>query len=198
MNKTTRCVTQEEYEKIIEMLSTGYVDNNGVRHKPNPQLVYVLVCETNLGIRISDVLQLTLSNFKNIDGHCSINIVEKKTKKERKYTCPLEFYNFLLEYCIKNQIGPERRIFPITTRCVQKELKLICDTLNIEGIGSHSFRKKFAQGVWDKTGNILYVQKLLLHASPKTSMRYLGVQEKELEDILKNNVNIPLLKTGSD
>lgn len=192
MNKQTRLITQEEYELILKTLRNGY-EHNGVVRKPNEKLCMILICEANLGCRISDVLSLKLSSFQMLDNRCVINITEKKTGKERKFSCNIQFYNFLLEYCIRKGItNKNRKIFDIHERAVQKSLKQVCEYLQLEEIGSHSFRKFFATNVYTKSNfNIAYTQRVLMHSSPTTTLRYIGMEEKELERILQETVNIP-------
>jgi len=192
MNKETRAITQEEFELITKTIAEGYC-HNGVEHRPNLKIATILICEANLGCRISDILYLTLDSFEMIGNRCMIDIYEKKTGKRRKFSCNVQFYNFLLEYCMKNGIlSKKRRIFDIGERAIQKSLKEVCDYLKLEKIGSHSFRKFFATSIYYASNfNIAYVQRTLLHSSPQTTLRYIGMEESELERILQETVNVP-------
>lgn len=194
MNKETRVITQEEFELIINTIMEGY-ESNGVVHRPNPKLATILICEANVGCRISDILLLTLESFEMIGNRCIIDIHEKKTGKRRKFSCNVQFYNFLLEYCMKNGItNKKRRIFDIGERAIQKSLKEVADYLGLEKIGSHSFRKFYATAIYCASNyNIAYVQRILLHSSPQTTLRYIGMEESELERILQETVNIPVV-----
>jgi len=47
-------------------------------------------------------------------------------------------------------------------------------------IGTHTLRKTFAYHVFSATKNLTLVQKLLNHSSPATTLRYIGIEQEEL------------------
>ncbi|MEE0862897.1 MAG: tyrosine-type recombinase/integrase [Lachnospiraceae bacterium] len=147
--------------------------------------------EANLGIRISDILNLRLLDIVRDGDRYRLNIIEKKTKKIRSFTVPVEIYNYIKQYCIDNELKSTDRIFSITDRAVQKHLKATCDYLNYDGISTHSFRKFFATNVYnDNNYNIVLVQELLQHSSSETTQRYIGMSRREVEVALQKNVNL--------
>jgi len=197
MNKKTLALTKEQYTEIIETIRTGFLSS-----RPNNKIATALVLEANLGIRISDIVQTTDKNGNKRDGlklkdivkdggRYRLNIVEQKTQKERTFTVPTEIYNYIKQYCIDNEIKSTEPIFTVSERAVQKHLKLVCDYLGYEGIGTHSFRKFFATNIYkDNNYNILLVQELLQHSSPTITQRYIGISTKELETALQKNINL--------
>ena len=60
MNKKTRALTEEQYRKIITTINEGFVTAAGERVKPNSRIATALTLEANLGLRISDILHLTI------------------------------------------------------------------------------------------------------------------------------------------
>ena len=84
MNKTTRPIEDNEYDAIIETIRDGF-EYRGISHKPNPRIAMALQLERNLGLRISDVLRLTLDSFVRVGDKYRINIYEKKTGKYRDF-----------------------------------------------------------------------------------------------------------------
>lgn len=77
-NKRTRALTVEEYDQIIDTMRTGFA---GCR--PNDRIATALIIEANLGIRISDILKLKLSDIIKEGSRYRLNIIEQKTKKNR-------------------------------------------------------------------------------------------------------------------
>lgn len=147
--------------------------------------------EANLGLRISDIVKLRLCDIVKDGDRYRLNITEQKTQKKRVFTVPTEIYNYIKQYCIDNEIKSNEQIFKLTDRAVQKHLKLVCDYLEIEGIGTHSFRKFFATNVYkDNDYNIILVQELLQHSSPSITQRYIGISSKDIETALQNNINL--------
>lgn len=186
MNKKTLALTKEQYTEIINTMRTGFSD-----HRPNNKIATALVLEANLGLRISDIVQLRLNDIVKDGDRYRLDITEQKTGKKRVFTVPTEIYNYIKQYCIDNEIKSNEQIFKLTERAVQKHLKLVCDYLEYEGIGTHSFRKFFATNVYkDNDYNIILVQELLQHSSPTITQRYIGISSKDIEKALQNNINL--------
>lgn len=81
------------------------------------------------------------------------------------------------------------RIFPITTRAVQKYLQKVADYLGYEGIGTHSFRKFFASELYETNDHdIELVRELLQHSSTVTTQRYIKRSPKMVEDALRKHI----------
>ena len=147
MNKRTRAIDDETYKQIISTMQKGF-KYEGVQYKPNERIATVLQLEYNLGLRVGDILNLTMDSFMRDGNRYRLDIHEQKTGKYRNFTVPVEIYNFVRDYAYDNSINSKARLFPITERAVLKHLKVTCEYLKIEGIGSHSFRKAFATNVY--------------------------------------------------
>ena len=80
MNKKTVALTKEQFDDIITTMKDGFTG-----FRPNPRVATALVIEANLGIRISDVLQLKLKDIKKdyrkkniiVKGDIDINKIKK-------------------------------------------------------------------------------------------------------------------------
>lgn len=185
-NKKTLALTKEQYTEIIETMRSGFLNS-----RPNHKIATALVLEANLGLRISDIVQLRLKDIVKDGERYRLDITEQKTQKKRVFTVPKDIYNYIKQYCIDNEIKSSDVIFPLTERAVSKHLQHVCDYLGYEGIGTHSFRKFFATNVYqDNNYNILLVQELLQHSSPTITQRYIGISSKELEDALQKNIHL--------
>jgi len=186
MNKKTVALTQEQYKEIITTMRDG-----GTGFRGNERVATALVLEGNLGIRISDILNLHLLDIVKDGDRYRLDIVEQKTKKSRTFTVPLVIYQYLENYCLRNGIKPSDEIFPVTERQIQKQLKIVCDYLGYDKISTHSFRKFFATNIYLNNGNdIVLVQQLLQHSSPMVTQRYIGIENKRIEEAIQNNVNL--------
>lgn len=186
MNKSTVALTVEQYKEIIQTMKKGFSGCRG-----NNRIATALILEANLGLRISDILKLRLSDIVKDGERYRLSIVEQKTKKARTFTVPLALYQFIRCYCLDNNIPSDRIIFPVTARAVQKQLKLVCDYLDIQGIGTHSFRKFYATEIYKNNDyNIVLVQKLLQHSSAAVTQRYIGIQQQELEQAIENHLRL--------
>ena len=191
MNKKTVALTQEQYKEIIETIRNGFICADGHVVKSNNRIAVALVLEANLGIRISDILQLRLSAIIRDGDRYRLDIVEQKTKKKREFTVPMEIYIYIQNYALENNINPAAKLFDMTERTVQNHLQLVCDYLGYVNISTHSFRKFFAVSIYiNNNYNIEIVRVLLQHSSVAITQRYIGLQRKEIETALQNHVKL--------
>lgn len=191
MNKKTVALTEEQYREIISTIRNGFVCSDGHIVKPNNRIATALSLEANLGLRISDILQLRLSVIVRDGDRYRLDIVEQKTKKKREFTVPTDIYIYIQNYALENNINPAVKLFDISERAVTKHLKLVCDYLGYFGIGSHSFRKYFATSIYvNNHYDINLVRVLLQHSSTVTTQRYIGLQSKDIENALQNHIKL--------
>lgn len=185
-NKKTRALTDEQYAEVIKTINDGFL-----QHRPNRRIAAALTLEANLGMRISDILNLRLCDIIREGDRWHLDVTEQKSDKPRTFTVPDRIYDFIKSYCYDNGISRTDKIFPISERAVQKHLKLACDFLELEDIGTHSFRKNFATGVYlNNDYNLVLVQQLLQHSSPAITQRYIGIDSKQIQEALEKQVKI--------
>lgn len=190
MGKKTVALDQEQYKNIIETIKEGAIINNRVV-KGNGRIATVLMLQANLGMRIGDILNLKLENIIKNGDRYQLDIIESKTGKIRAFTVPGEIYNYIKIYCLENNIKPSARIFNISVRAIQIHLKLICDYLKIENVSTHSFRKFYATNIYkDSNYNIALVKELLQHSSTTTTLKYIGISSKEVEEVINRNIRL--------
>lgn len=186
MNKKTKALTTEQYKEIIHSMKAGFC---GCR--PNDRIATALVLEGNLGLRISDIVKLRPSSIVFDGGRYHLEVTEKKTGKRRVFTVPLVIAQYIENYCLRNHIGSNDLIFPITERAVQKQLAIVCDHLGYEGISTHSFRKWYATEIYTASGyDIALVQRLLQHSSAAVTQRYIGIEPQRIEEAIQNHAQL--------
>lgn len=182
----TRPLEREEYIKIIETMIEGgfeYPALNSRKEpvkrlfKPNTQIAMVLQLQASLGLRVGDVLNLKVSNFKN--GRLEIR--ERKTDKLQYREIHSGVHNGVLEYALTRRVGKDEKLFKIGVRSVQKQLKLVTEYLGLENISTHSFRKLYAVQIYEDNQKDIYLLKELLnHASIATTQRYIRVSQRAI------------------
>ena len=182
----TRALEVSEYKKIIELLTRGfeYIDNDKVRKfRANKQIALALTLQANLGLRVGDVLELKLSSFKGD----KLEIREDKTDKLQYREINTYIVNLVMQYAIDNKLDKTDKLFNITVRAVQKQLKIICNYLELENISTHSFRKMYATLQYELNNhNIELVKELLNHSSIATTQRYIRVSQQAINNASKN------------
>ena len=186
MNKKTTALTTELYREIIATMKQG-----GSSFRPNERIATALVLEGNLGLRISDIVKLRLSDIVSDGGRYRLEITEQKTGKQRVFTVPLVIYQYMENYCLRDGIGRNDLLFPVTTRAVQKQLALVCDYLGYQGISTHSFRKWYATEIYKNNGyDIALVQRLLQHSSAAVTQRYIGIEPQRIEKAIEGHAEL--------
>ena len=186
MNKKTKALTTEQYKEIIQTMKEGFC---GCR--PNERIATALVLEGNLGLRISDIVKLRLCDIVLDGDRYRLEIVEQKTGKSRIFTVPLVIQQYIENYCLRNGLRRDERIFPLTERAIQKQLKIVCDYLGFEGISTHSFRKWYATEIYKNSGyDIALVHRLLQHSSAATTQRYIGMEPQRIEAAIQGHAQL--------
>ncbi|MBX4265588.1 tyrosine-type recombinase/integrase [Clostridium estertheticum] len=189
-NKKTVALTEEQYKSIIKIIKEGFTVDGKI-FKINNRIATILVLEANLGLRIGDVLALTLNSIIRDGYRYRLNIIEDKTDKRRTFTVPIDIYNYIKMYCLENSIRSSAIIFDITERAIQKQLKLACDYLGYENISTHSFRKYFATQIYiNNNYNIALVRQLLQHSNTSITQKYIGISTQEVENALLNHIKL--------
>ncbi len=186
MNKKTTALTTEQYKEIISTMKQGFC---GCR--PNERIATALVLEGNLGLRISDILQLRPCDIIQDGDRYRLEITEQKTGKRRVFTVPLVIQQYIENYCLRHGISRTDLIFPITPREVQKVLAKVCDYLGYERISTHSFRKWYATEIYKNNGyDIALVQRLLQHSSAAVTQRYIGIEPQRIEKAIEGHAEL--------
>lgn len=194
MNKRTLALTDEMFKVIISTMREGFtytIEGTEKIFKPNNRVAAALVLEANLGIRIGDIIHLKLNDIVKDGNRYRLDIVEQKTGKKRTFTVPIEIYSFIQNYAYNGNLKPTAKLFDLTDRAVQKQLKIVCDYLQLEGISTHSFRKYFATNLYvNNNYNIQLVREILQHSSTAITQKYIGIQQKDIEVALENNIRL--------
>lgn len=182
--RAARPLEYDEYMTIITLCQKGftYKDEYGVKHifRPNKQLAIAFILQANLGLRISDVLKLKPSTFKND----KLEVIEKKTGKLQYRTINRNLKELIYEYALENNIKSNDYLIQVKVRAIQKQLSIIANYLNLTNISSHSFRKLFGVTVYNQTnGNIELLKELFNHSSISTTQRYIKVSQKQIDEV---------------
>lgn len=185
-----RAITRAEFESIVETMengSGGRSTTRGVTYRRNHQIATILQTQARTGLRIGDVLSLSLSSFvKMQDGNYRFDIVEQKTKKPRTFKIAKRVYNDLQTYAAAQGITDKKqRLFTVKERAVQKYLDIVCEDLELESVSTHSFRKFYATELYERSGHdIELVRRALQHSSVQTTQRYLGLTDERTNELV--------------
>lgn len=143
---------------------------------------------TNCGLRISDIVTLNVGDVRN---KTHIQIIEKKTRKFKKF--PI---NAKLKPMIKEFTKGKRSKEPLFTTIFNNRinrfgayyiLKEAAKSLHLqEKIGTHTMRKTFGYHHYKKFKDIAMLQKIFNHSTPQITLRYIGIEQDQIDDSYNN------------
>lgn len=157
--------------------------------KNNPRNFIMFFLGIYSGLRISDILKLRVADVKNKN---SINIREKKTGKQKIYTInpmlkkELKTYcenKPLSEYLIKSRQGDNR---PLSRERAYQIIKEIGELFGIPDLGTHTLRKTFGYHHYNQYKDVVMLQKIFNHASPAITLKYIGYEQENINNSIKN------------
>ncbi len=151
--------------------------------KQGARELLLFVIGTNCGLRISDILNLNVSDVRN-KSH--IQITEKKTGKFKKFPINAKLKPLLEEF-IKGRKNNEplflshwgHRLDRVTAYYI---IRNACEKAKLqEKIGTHSMRKSFGYHHYQQFKDVVILQKIFNHSSPQITLRYIGIEQDEID-----------------
>ena len=163
----------------------------------NPRNNLLFVMGTNNGLRTGDLLKLKVSDVKGMRVGDTLVIREGKTGKRNILIMNKSIHKSLQIYLEVLKPSDDDFLFAsrkgkrsITVQCVNNMVKKWVSEINLKGnYGAHSLRK-----TWGYVQRTVYgvgfeiLCKRFNHSSPAITMRYLGIEDKEVQNILMNEV----------
>jgi len=168
-----------------------------LRNTPRDLLLFTM--GINNGLRISDLLSLKVEDVKDLKVGETLRIKEKKTGKINVLMINGEVKKVLDRYVnekspkgedflFKSKKGNNKPNKPIGKSYVNQKMKEW--TKGMTGnYGTHSLRKTFGYIQRTEFGvGFEILCKRFGHSNPSITMRYLGIQDKEVNSILLNEL----------
>jgi len=149
-------------------------------------IMFLLGCNTAL--RVGDLLRLTVGDVRGVEH---VTIREEKTGKARRFKLPDSVRREVEGYATgmddEDPLFPSRKgNKPISAGQAWRILKSAAIEAGIPDIGTHSMRKTYAYHVYkDRDKDIALVQHLLNHSSQACTLRYLGIDDDEVDRTLE-------------
>lgn len=153
----------------------------------NPKHRLLLMLTYSAGLRVSEIVSLKIENIDYDRG--LIRVQQGKGKKDRYTTLSSIVLQELLNY--QKTFHPIKWLFPgvdkdkhLSTRTAQNILEKGREKAGItKHFSIHTLRHSFATHLLEDGTDLRYVQELLGHSRPETTMIYTHVTEKDLKRI---------------
>lgn len=138
----------------------------------------------NSGLRISDILAL---NVGDVRMKTYIQLVEKKTGKTKKIPINAKLKPMFDTFTSKRDSDE-----PLFLTAFNNRLNRIAAYTIIAGIeahiGTHTMRKTFGYHHYKKFRDLALLQKIFNHSNPQVTLRYIGIEQDQIEDSYTNFV----------
>jgi len=155
----------------------------------------LFVLGINSGLRISDLLRLTVGDVLDEHGKVvgRISLREKKTGKAKSFPISDTAKKAIAEY-LENEIRRNKPLFPSRKgdgsilRC--QAYKIINSAARAVGIkdriGTHTLRKTFGYHAYQSSVDIAILQKIFNHSAPSVTLRYIGITQDDMDEVYLN------------
>ncbi|MDC0751907.1 MULTISPECIES: tyrosine-type recombinase/integrase [Enterococcus] len=162
--------------------------NELLRNKHGQRDYTIFMFGVFTGLRISDILNLKVEDVK---GKLKANIIEQKTGKKRTLNL-MQLTNQIIKYLDEEHDGESEWLFPsprdntkhLATHQFYKIMQKTANFLDLDYIGTHTLRKTFGYTYYQKTKDLTALMKILNHSSQSVTLRYIGIEEEELQSSL--------------
>ncbi|WP_283747499.1 tyrosine-type recombinase/integrase [Bacillus cereus] len=141
------------------------------------------------GLRVSDLLKMETSAILKLKRkkRKEFKVKEGKTKKERIINITSIFEEVLpyAEDLKSTWLFPSRKgDKPISKIQAYRQLQKAGDFAGVESLGTHTMRKTFGYWFYKQTKDIAMLQEILNHSTPQITLRYIGINKEEKDNVL--------------
>jgi integrase len=166
-----------------------------LKSRPRDYLLWTL--GINNGLRANDLVRLKYSQVADLKPGAVVKIIETKTDKENILVINKSVHRALQVYVQGIKPEPEDYLFKsrkgnghISSQTVGRMVRSWAEAINLKGqYGAHTLRKTFGyqQRVAFGAGYEILCKRYN-HSSPAITMRYLGIEDQEVCDLLMNEI----------
>ncbi len=166
-----------------------------LKNKPRDYLLFTM--GINNGLRSGDLLRLKVKDVRNLQSGNTITIREQKTRKDNYLVINQSVYKAITLYLDSVNLKDSDFLFisrkgsgPLTISSVNNLVKKWTDSVNLLGnYGAHSLRKTWGY-IQRTVHNVSFevICKRFNHSNPSITMRYLGIQDSEVNAALMNEI----------
>lgn len=145
------------------------------------------------GLRVSDIVRLHVSDVTSRKHSFNLKIREKKTGKISNAFITKELKKELVAYIKFMGLKKEDYLFPSSKKGYHLSKVQVYRILEDAGklcgrddIGTHTMRKTFGRQFYMQTHDIASLQAFFNHSSPQITLRYIGLQQDEMNKSISN------------
>lgn len=164
----------------------------------NPRNHLLWTMGINNGLRAGDLVQIKIEDVIDLKPGEQFTITEGKTTKTNIVMVNKSVYKSLKRYLDERKLSDNEYLFPsrvgnghITRPSVGRMIGQWAAAVNLKGnYAAHTMRKTWAYQNRTRFGvSWEIICKRLNHSNPAVTMRYLGLQSEEVEEVLMNEIS---------
>lgn len=149
----------------------------------------LFVIGINTGLRISDILNLKVSDVKD---KTHIIIKEQKTGKNKRFlinsSLKKEINAYIKEmndddYLFQSRKGDNK---PLTRVQAYRILNNAASQVGLDEIGTHTLRKTFGYWHYKQYKDVAILQDIFNHSAPSVTLRYIGINDDIKDKTIEN------------
>lgn len=150
----------------------------------------MFVIGLNTGLRISDILNLRVSDIRD---KTHVTIIENKTGKRKRFLINDYLKNEIESYVSNNGLSNDSYMIasrkgenrPISRVQAYRVLQAVAATLSMKEIGTHTMRKTFGYWHYKQHKDVAILQDIFNHSAPSITLKYIGINDDMKDDTLK-------------
>lgn len=169
------------------------------REDPHGQRMFLFFAVgIRLGLRVGDMLQLRVGDLRGKERFTYVPTKKKhqmaaKGRRADPITIPLDrtLVRIIDRRCAEmddnDWLFRSRERDPVTgkARAISRsqalnDMRDIGRLIGLDGLGNHTLRKTFGYHYYQKSHDVAFLQEWFQHASPKTTLIYIGMNEENL------------------
>jgi len=176
----------------------------------------LLIAGTNVGFRITELLTWTVGQVRTPQGEVASEVtvarshlkggsgVCKRSVRSRRvvlnerargairdYLASLDYVPSPDDFLFRSREGGNRSVHRSQAHRILEKLCEECGVCATR-ISTHSLRKTFVRSVYDASGHdLIRTQRIVQHASPLTTARYLETSQEDLDDLVRSLATVP-------
>ena len=166
-----------------------------LQSRPRDYLLWVM--GINNGLRAKDLIRIRYNQVEGSKPGAVINIIETKTGKSNVLVINKAVHKALQAYLAEIKPAPDDFLFKsrkgnshISSQSVGRLVRSWASAINLKGqYGAHTLRKTFGYQQRIRHGaGFEILCKRYNHSSPAITMRYLGIEDREVCELLMNEI----------
>lgn len=164
----------------------------------NPRDVLLFVLGINSGLRISDLLQMCVSDVLKENGKPKdmYELRETKTGKTKRFPFPKNVQKAIVDYLGSYEGDWSRPLFisrktdangqakPLSRQQAWQMMNDAAKTVGIsDNIGTHTLRKTFGYHAYKAGTDLSLLQHIFNHSAPSITLRYIGIVQDDIDNV---------------